>query len=72
MLKSDILTQRGDYMQRPANFRDLGGMQAENGKKIKEHKLLRSGDFSGLNEDDKDRMLNIFKLKINISIFCKK
>jgi len=35
-------------MDKPANFRDLGGIVNKNGQKIKPKRLLRSGELTGL------------------------
>lgn len=39
-----------------ANFRDLGGMQTTDGKQVKRHRLLRSGEIVTINQVSKERL----------------
>lgn len=50
-------------MSRPANFRDLGGIQGADGRKVKPCRLLRSGEPTGLSGEDKDRLTDEYNLK---------
>ncbi|XKM13468.1 tyrosine-protein phosphatase [Orbaceae bacterium ac157xtp] len=45
------------------NFRDLGGIQTRDGRRIRSGKLFRSGDFSRLNEDDKQILAHQIGIK---------
>ena len=40
------------------NFRELGGYETISGKKIKFHKILRSGHLADLSEDDRSYLTN--------------
>ncbi|MEG0283868.1 MAG: tyrosine-protein phosphatase [Erysipelotrichales bacterium] len=44
------------------NFRELGNIKNKNGKKIKEHLLLRSGQLNRLSKDDSDILRNKYNL----------
>jgi len=57
------LSVRGGIMSRPANFRDLGGSIGADGKKVKLHRLLRSGELTGLSPADKKRITEEYGLK---------
>lgn len=45
------------------NFRDLGGIPTENGKRIKSKKILRSAEIVDLCNDDRELLINDYNLK---------
>lgn len=45
------------------NTRDLGGMETTDGKKIKPHRLIRSGELFNLTENDKNTLTGHYLLK---------
>lgn len=45
------------------NFRDMGGVETRNGRKVKPGLLFRSGELSGLSDKDKDYLINELHLK---------
>lgn len=49
---SDIVTNRHFKLENVQNFRDLGGYQGVDGKRVKWGKIFRSGDFADANEED--------------------
>lgn len=50
-------------MQDLVNFRDLGGYQAQEGKKVTHGKVLRAAQPVGLSESDKNTLLKDYHLK---------
>lgn len=48
--------------QRPPNFRDLAGIPVADGRRVKAARLLRGGEMSGLSNEDKQILLNEYKL----------
>jgi len=45
------------------NFRDIGGYKGIDGREIKYKKLLRSGEVRNLSDEDKNILINDYKLK---------
>lgn len=45
------------------NTRDLGGMETADGKKIKSHRLIRSGELFNISENDKSVLTKQYNLK---------
>ena len=52
------------------NFRELGGYETISGKKIKFHKILRSGHLADLSEDDRSYLTN-YGVKYDIDFRSK-
>lgn len=50
-------------LEKVYNTRDLGGFKSLNGKIIRPHKLIRSGELYNLSENDKKILLNEYNLK---------
>lgn len=50
-------------MKTLTNFRDLGGMALKDGRKVKEKRILRSGEISGICEEDRRQLLESYNLK---------
>lgn len=48
------------------NIRDLGGMPAINGKRIREGKLVRSGHLAGLSEEDRRKLREMTALIVDL------
>ena len=55
-------------MKQPANFRDLGGIFAADGRKIKEKKILRSAEPNHLSQEDQRALLEDYELKTIIDL----
>lgn len=53
------------------NTRDLGGFKSLNEKKIRPHKLIRSGELYNLSDNDKKILLNEYELKTIIDFRTK-
>lgn len=45
------------------NFRDLGGIVNKEGKRLKNNKFLRSGEVVGLSKDERQLLVNKYKLE---------
>ncbi len=52
------------HLDKLENTRDLGGFIAENGKKIKQHRLIRSGELANATAND----ISILKNQYNLSV----
>ena len=50
-------------MKTLVNFRDIGGYKGIDGREIKYKKLLRSGEVRNLSDEDKNILINDYKLK---------
>ena len=50
-------------MRTLVNFRDIGGYKGIDGREIKYKKLLRSGEVRNLSDEDKNILINDYKLK---------
>ena len=50
-------------MKTLVNFRDLGGIPSNLGKRIKPNRILRSGELVNLSDEDKNTLINKYKLK---------
>lgn len=57
------LTDREILLEGATNFRDIGGYPAADGRTVKWDRLYRSGDISGLTEDDQ-RKLDSLGIKV--------
>lgn len=57
-----------DTVQRPVNFRDLGGIKGAGGKRVKQGRLLRAGEISGLSEEEKERLQTQHSLALIIDL----
>lgn len=55
-------------LQGAPNFRDLGGMETADGRRVKPHRLLRCGHLHDLTEDDRRRIVEEFRLKTVIDL----
>lgn len=49
-------------MERPVNFRDLGGITAQDGRSLQPLRLLRSGELYQLKPQDKERLVGEYRL----------
>lgn len=49
-------------MEKPVNFRDLGGIETTDGLRVKPLRLLRSGELCGLSDEEKDILVNDYRL----------
>lgn len=56
---SDIVTNRHFKLDNIQNFRDLGGYQGEDGKRVKWGKIFRSGDFADATDKDLEVLKNL-------------
>ena len=50
------------------NTRDLGGFETTDGRKIKKHRLIRSGELAKLTKGDIEKLKNEYNLKIVIDL----
>lgn len=50
-------------METLVNFRDIGGYLTEDGRKVKTKKILRSGEVINLCEQDKNKLVQDYRLK---------
>lgn len=57
-----------NYLQGAPNFRDLGGMETTDGRRIKPHRLLRCGHLRDITEEDKQRLTEEFHLKTVVDL----
>ena len=55
-------------LQGAPNFRDLGGMETADGRRIKPHRLLRSGHLHDITDVDRQRLAEEFQLKTVIDL----
>jgi Protein tyrosine/serine phosphatase len=55
-------------MRQPANFRDLGGLAAADGRKVKGKKILRSAEPNHLSKEDRKALLEDYELKTIIDL----
>lgn len=53
------------------NAKDLGGTMTKDGKVIKSKKLIKCGDLSGLTVEDRDLLMEKYKLKLVIDLRTK-
>lgn len=53
-----------EILQKPVNFRDLGGIKTADGKSIKHKRLLRSGELVGLGERDCKLLTQNYQLEV--------
>lgn len=60
------MTQR--ILQGAPNFRDLGGMETADGRRVKPHRLLRSGHLHDLTAADRRRVTEEYQLKTVIDL----
>ncbi|NMA06859.1 MAG: tyrosine-protein phosphatase [Ruminococcaceae bacterium] len=51
-------------MKNLVNFRDLGGAKGYNGLKVKDKRLLRSAQLTGLSDEDRNKLKEVYGLKI--------
>ena len=61
------MTQQ-NRLQGAPNFRDLGGMETADGRRIKPHRLLRSGHLHDITDVDRQRLAEEFQLKTVIDL----
>ena len=45
------------------NFRDLGGLVGAEGRKVRKHRLLRSGNLAELTAHDVEVLQNVYQLR---------
>lgn len=57
-----------DRLQGAPNFRDLGGMETADGRRIKPHRLLRSGHLHDITPEDRRRLEEEFRLKTVVDL----
>lgn len=50
-------------MERLYNTRDLGGIETTDGRRIRPHRLIRSGQLSGMTERDARVLAEEYELK---------
>ncbi len=55
-------------LQGVPNFRDLGGLETADGRKIKPHKLLRGGHLAQLTPGDRQLLTETYDLKTVIDL----
>ena len=55
-------------MKQPANFRDLGGLPAAEGRKVKTRKILRSAELNNMSAEDRRALLEDYELKTVIDL----
>lgn len=59
-------------MKSLVNFRDIGNIATQDGKRVKSNLFLRSGEVVNINQSDVDRLLNEYKLETIIDLRGKK
>ena len=59
---------RFSALQAAPNFRDLGGMTTEDGRKIRHHRLLRSGHLADLTAEDQQLLTGEYQLKTVVDL----
>lgn len=53
---------------RPVNFRDLGGLEGNGGRRIRPCRLLRSGELVRLSEEDKEILTKEYQLRTIVDL----
>lgn len=53
------------------NFRDLGGLIGADGRKVRAHRLLRSGNLAHLTENDVQLLANVYQLRHVVDLRTK-
>ena len=57
-----------NILQGVPNFRDIGGMETADGRRIRPHRLLRGGHLADLTEQDRERLAGEFGLRIVVDL----
>ena len=57
-----------NILQGVPNFRDIGGMETADGRRIRPHRLLRGGHLADLTEQDRERLSGEFGLRTVVDL----